>query len=70
MKDLCDFFRHKADEYISDCDKLYAFLVEPFVSFDLQPKETALNSIPKPSFIDTENNENLENKLSDELFKL
>lgn len=70
MQELCDFFRQKADEYISECDKLYAYLIEPFVSFDLQPKETSITSQPKPSFIETDINQNFERKLSDELFKL
>lgn len=70
MQELCDFFHQKADEYIQECDKLYAYLVEPYVSFDLQPKETSITTMPKPLFIDSDSNTSMERKLSDELFKL
>lgn len=66
--EICKLFEEKSNQYIDKLDQLYGYLLEPFISFDVFPKTTDIKTIPKPEYLDKEDNSSEEIKLPKDLF--
>jgi hypothetical protein len=55
MEEVIMLFRERGDQYVDQCDALYAYLVEPFICLsDPRLKVREHVGIPEPSFLKEE----------------
>lgn len=66
IDELAKFFKDKSDKYIMQSNVLYAFLLQPFVIFDVNSGISEINYVPEPLY--KTNEEELELELSEEYF--
>lgn len=66
IDELAKFFKDKSDKYIMQSNVLYAFLLQPFVTFDVNSGISEINYVPEPLY--KTNEEELELELSEEYF--
>lgn len=66
IDELAKFFKDKSDKYIMQSNVLYAFLLQPFVTFDVNSGISEIIYVPEPLY--KTNEEELELELSEEYF--
>lgn len=66
IDELAKFFKDKSDKYIMQSNVLYAFLLQPFVTFDVNSGISEINYVPEPLYKTNEGE--LELELSEEYF--